>query len=230
MTIPSLTFENVPDSEFLDEKAEQFEKEQDEIVKKAKLNLSGIPSEYQKGFSDYITDTPERQKLLSVIQNCFRTWKEGKPVTVCLLGDCGIGKTKLANAFLVESLNETRTIHDIKCHYSIRYKLLDDIRGEYEKAKSFTSSRTQDKVIDEYSGIDLLVLDEIGLGENIELQKTIFYKLINERDLKKKTTIVISNYSFQEFALFCGRPTMDRLKNTAVFPKTENIESFRGKR
>ncbi|MCQ2598452.1 MAG: ATP-binding protein [Treponema sp.] len=211
-----------------EESAKAYDMEQDKMQRQNKIRLSEIPSEYQKGFNDYQTDSEERKHLLQVVQNCFVSWTQGKPVTVCLLGDCGIGKTKLGNAFLMESLNYTKKVFDIPVHYSIRYKLLDDIRIEYEKAKSFTEKKNQNQILSEYSDIDLLVIDEIGIGENQELQKTLIYKLMNERDLKKKTTIICSNFTFKEFSTFCGRPTMDRFKNTAIFPKTENIKSFRG--
>lgn len=215
-------------SQISDELSAEHDRQEDLIQRQNKIRISGIPTAYQKGFSDYQTDTEEQKHLLSVIQNCFKTWTSGKPVTICLLGDCGIGKTKLANAFLMESLNYTKTIYDIPVHYSIRYKLLDDIRIEYDKAKSFSEKKNQNQIISEYTDIDLLVLDEIGIGENVELQKTLVYKLMNERDLKRKTTILISNFTFKEFSQFCGRPTMDRFKNTAVFPNTENMKSFRG--
>ena len=127
-------------------------------------------------------------------------------------------------------MNYQKSVYGLTDHYSIRYKLLDDIRIEYEKARSFTEKKNQNQIISEYAEIDLMVIDEIGIGENLELQKTLIYKLMNERDLKKKTTIICSNFNFKEFSQFCGRPTMDRFKNTAIFPKTENIKSFRGQK
>lgn len=227
-------FQNVQVSEVFqlhgvsDEIATEYDRQQEQIAIQNKIKRSEIPLVFQKGFTDFVVDTVERQNLLNAMRNAFRTWTDKKPVTVCLLGDCGIGKTKLSNAFLMESLNYTKSVYDIPVHYSIRYKLMDDIVSEYEKAKSFTEKQTQEGVIEEYSDIDLLVLDEIGDGEKLDVQKLVLFKLLNRRNLKRKTQFLNSNFTFTEFAQFCGRKTMDRLKDTAIFPNTSGIKSFRG--
>lgn len=212
-----------------EERAAAWEAEHDKIEIQNKLKLSNIPDEYRCGFDSYICSTVEENRLLQEVKRAFDIWVKTKFITVVLLGDNGIGKTKLANAFLYETLKYTYELHGLKCHYSIRYVLMDEIRERYEAARSYSGKQNQSGVIAEYGSIDILVIDEIGMGNNPKENSEILYRITNMRDLNKKTTLFCGNQNFNEFAQFLGRATMDRLRNSAVFPNTKNIKTHRGK-
>lgn len=233
------------DFKFLEEQV----KAQEERIKKLEqqqmmdriynaINHSSIPTGYVRGFSTYICDIPARKKFLEQVKNTFND----DFVTICLLGGYGVGKTHLACSYLTEAVYKKRkTINYAKDYglvgyddedirpWSVKYSLCDQICENYRAAQNFSSKTKPSDIINEFISCDIVCIDEIGRSINNKDEQEILYKIINERTLRKKTTILISNFNFSEFSNYIGGACTDRLKISGKFPDCSNIPSFRGK-
>lgn len=213
-----------------DEFAERFEKEQRQNKINQKI-VRCIPEGYtNKIFDSFICSNDIQVKILKQFKKFSEEIKQGNFISVCCLGSYGIGKTHLACAVMIDVIqNGIKEIYGFQCGMSASYTTSDKIRERWERAKRFDSNESQSDVIESFCNSDLLVIDEIGRSNNSEIEKEILYQITDMRDRKKKSSFYLSNLKFEEFAKLLGGATMDRLKNSAVFPSFDGLQSHRGK-
>lgn len=213
-----------------DEYAEKIEKEEKQKQKRNQL-IKSIPEGYlDKTFDTFLCDSEKQREVLEKFKSFSDYIKNGEFISVCCLGAYGIGKTHLACAVMNDIIqNGTKKIYGYDFGMSANYATSENIRERWEHAKRFDSKETQSEVIENYCDSDLLVIDEIGRSNNPETEKEILYQIIDLRDRRKKSSFYLSNLKFEEFAKLLGGATMDRLKNSAVFPSFEGLQSHRGK-
>lgn len=87
---------------------------------------------------------------------------------------------------------------------------------EYQSAANFSSKKTQKDVLEYYSGVPMLVIDESGRGIKSELEKEIINYIANERYANLLPFVIITNLGIKEYADFIGKPLVDRLNETCV--------------
>lgn len=233
-------FEHMKNNQEHAEAVLQWEKEQDFFDYHNKIKKI-VPEAYlDKTFDSFIADTPATEELKESVKNFTSKVLEGKFYSLVLLGSFGIGKTHLSNSAILEVMKHKKDIMTFfeengkqkvlvnKIRYSARYILADELIERYENARSFSVKESQTDVLEEFIDCDFLVVDEIGMSTKEELEKEIIYRITNGRDLKKKSFIYISNLNFQEFSKRLGGASMDRLKNSAIFPVCTGINSYRG--
>lgn len=202
-----------------------------------------IPAEYQRmTFDNYICSTEKERKFKATMQKAAEAVIQGKFITICLLGTYGIGKTHLAIAAMRQVLSNKKLyeykyedskgelhLDSERIFITANYALCDSIRERYEKAKDFKEDENQDDVIQAYSSKDLQIIDEIGRSDQPQREQNLIYKIMNQRDQREFSTILISNMNMTEFSRYVGAAVMDRLKNSAVFLDLNGLESHRGR-
>ena len=87
---------------------------------------------------------------------------------------------------------------------------------EYQSAANFASKRTQKEVLEHYSELPMLVIDECGRGIKSELEREVVNYIANERYANLLPMVIITNLSIEEYADFIGKPLIDRLNETCV--------------
>jgi DNA replication protein DnaC len=116
-----------------------------------------------------------------------------------LSGARGTGKTHLACAIvkkeILESENYTSDIDKMPLFISIPDLLLE-IRHSFKEG----SETDEQDIINKYSSIDLLVLDDLGIEKTSEWSIQTLYTIIDRRYRDMKRTIITSNLTLKEIA------------------------------
>ncbi len=196
------------DAEIKRQEAEQEKRERMERYRK-----SGVPERYFLESLDTYQVTNEMQKAAAqAIGEFLREIKSGAFRTLVLIGTAGTGKTHLACGTVRE--------------YGGKYATAPDIVEEIRRAKSFSADQTEKQIIDLYSHVKLLVVDEIGRGIAATDEKYMLYQIINARYNTRKPTVLISNFTKADFLKYIGVAAADRLVESGDIVEM-NGESFR---
>ena len=196
------------DEEIKRQEAEQEKRERIELYKK-----SGVPERYYNESLDTYQVTNEMQKTAAqAIGEFLREIKSGAFRTLVLIGTAGTGKTHLACGTVRE--------------YGGKYATAPDIVEEIRRAKSFSADQTEKQIIDNYSQVKLLVVDEIGRGIAATDEKYMLYQIINARYNTRKPTVLISNFTKADFLKYIGVAAADRLVESGDIVEM-NGESYR---
>ena len=196
------------DEEIKRQEAEQEKRERIELYKK-----SGVPERYYNESLDTYQVTNEMQKTAAqAIGEFLREIKCGAFRTLVLIGTAGTGKTHLACGTVRE--------------YGGKYAIAPDIVEEIRRANSFSADQTEKQIIDNYSQVKLLVVDEIGRGIAATDEKYMLYQIINARYNTRKPTVLISNFTKADFLKYIGVAAADRLVESGDIVEM-NGESYR---
>lgn len=157
--------------------------------------------------------------------NAFELVKSGKPVSILMLGESGIGKSYLACWMIYELLRTRKrdSAYDLPAYWSCDYVTGSTLSARYKNAESFGSHETRDRISYELTLADFLVVDEIGRKKTQWEQDAIFDIV----DSRQKSTVYISNLSLEDFANYVGAAVIDRLNPTKCLITTVGCESWR---
>lgn len=175
------------------------------------VNRSGIPDRFKnKSFGDFdasTTDQMRAKKICARYADEFQAVKK-KGVCMVLTGQPGTGKTHLAIAILSSILQSGSTGMFITVS-----EMLRTIRQTYSPA----SKRTEQEVFDDYIGVDLLVLDEVGvsIGDD-DKRRAIIFDVINGRYNQMRPCIILGNYNTDEMSEYLGVRVWDRLMESGA--------------
>lgn len=196
-------------------KAEESRRE----IEATLLKWSGIPERYHgASLRDWVTEDEKQahQKPKMV------AWAGGIEIpghsSMVWNGPAGTGKTHLACGMLQD-----------------RYKA--GLDGFYITAKGYTdrlknayrndSKESSTDVLERFSSVPILVIDEVGRQFEAKSEELYFFELVNERYNRRRPTLFLSNLSDEEFRVFAGIAVMDRLKEGGGRFLTFNWESRR---
>ena len=180
-----------------DEKIERMEAEQ-AAQDRQKAYERTVPERYwHEALETYTTETDEQRKGLAAAKRFAEAVKRHAFATLCMIGKCGTGKTHLACGIIHEAGGIYRTASEI----------VEELR----RAKSYDANQTEAQIIDYYSHVSLLVIDEIGRGINAQEEKYMLYVIINARYNTRKPTVLISNHTNVEFIEYMGTAATDRI-------------------
>lgn len=145
----------------------------------------------------------ETKKLYLKIFNWCKDIKNSKVKTMLLVGDTGVGKTYLTECICNEIINK-----NIVVNYYTSFALNDLF---YKYHTSFSENRVG--LLDGVMNCDVLIIDDFGSEPKIKTTEEYFYALINERSIKKLTTIISTNLSPMQIMDKYGERTFSRLNN-----------------
>jgi len=128
------------------------------------------------------------RKLVSELASC-RFIKEKK--NIILMGNPGVGKTHLANAFGIEALKLGHKA--IFTHAS----------GLVEKLYSSRGDGTYSNTLRIYTEADLLIIDELGFKKISQNNVDEFFEIIRTR-YEKGSIIITTNRSFEDWGQIFG--------------------------
>lgn len=131
--------------------------------------------------------TPENKKAFESAKKYaekFETYKE-KGIGLMMSGTKGTGKTHLAAAITIELINKGTPVI-----MNTMIGLLSKIKGAYDGE----IKETENSLIDLYSTVDLLVIDDLGKERPNEWVLEKLYTIINARYENLLPVIVTTNY------------------------------------
>jgi len=153
-----------------------------------------------KTFDDYICTNEGQTKAKN---DCMR-YVESFPTdkSLIMVGGVGTGKTLLASA-MIESLVDKH-----KCEI---VKLIEIVRC-LKATWSRDSETSEEKIIDWYTKLDLLIIDEVGSQFGSDTEKLFIFEIIDGRYQNMKPTIIISNLDINGVKDAIGERCVDRLR------------------
>ena len=120
-----------------------------------------------------------------------------------MVGGVGTGKTHLANSMVVELTDNGKVC--------VRANMIDIIR-RLKSTWSKDSEETEEDVIDLFVGVDLLIIDEVGIQFNSDTEKMFMFAIINGRYDDCLPTVIISNLDVDGVKEIIGDRCIDRLR------------------
>ncbi len=202
---------------------EQAERERREADYRAQLiQRIGIPRRFADATLASYRPTSERaEKVLAACRRYVETWPEryAKGSSLILSGDVGTGKTHLACAVA----KAIAAKHKARAAYMTVMQAVRRVRSTY----SPDARETEQEVFDRISGLDLLVLDEVGVQSGSNHEHTTLFEIINRRYENVLPTIVISNLGLKELSEAIGERLVDRLREQGAV-LTFTWDSYRG--
>ncbi|MDF2540821.1 MAG: hypothetical protein K0S47_539 [Herbinix sp.] len=158
----------------------------------AKENFNNFSFAYYS--DDYIDETlgssplSNMQKVVASCKTFIRHFDK-KRDNLLLLGNTGVGKTFLANCIAKELLDKGYTVIYLTAFHLFdileKYKFGKDEENAYQAANQFSY------ILD----CDLLIIDDLGTELNNTFTTSQLYLCINERLLRRKSTIISTNLS-----------------------------------
>lgn len=159
------------------------------------LREAGVPSKYLNSTFETFTGN------VKAIDEC----RKYNTKSLILSGVTGCGKTHLAVSVLRERLkNDLLGLIEREwaqnrghCLENSKFTTIPDLLLEIRS--SFNGGeKTEQEIIDYYSTINFLVLDDLGSEKTTEFSVTTLYIIIDRRDRELLPTVVTTNLSSQE--------------------------------
>lgn len=174
----------------------EYEKAQ--IVKKS-LESKGVYEGYSHcTLKNFIAN----EKIDAEVLDCLYKLKNDTSSTILFLGETGNGKTHLAIASVINIQNS---------FYTNSKKMLIDYRSVFQG-----DNGSERQKLDKYISFNLLVIDEIDRISATQAERDFLFLIIEERQARKKATILISNKTILELGEWIADSAlMRRLTDTA---------------
>ncbi|SET16916.1 ATP-binding protein [Thorsellia anophelis] len=167
------------------------------------LGRSGIQKLHSRcGFRNYQASTREQKDALAKALDFYKGFNDSKGGFV-FSGNVGTGKNHLATAIARGLIQQGKSVVIVTiAELAMRF------RSCYEKDSLIKES----ELLEDLVGLDLLILDEIGVQKqaNNDFEINLLNQLIDRRQLNLKPTGMLTNLNYQEMVKLLGNRIMDR--------------------
>lgn len=176
--------------------------------------LKQIPLRFRnKSFDDYLTDNDQQAMIKIIAKRYVETFAERKEAGTCIkmIGKPGTGKTFLSLLIFQGLVNAGYT-----AHYESSLNFIHDMQS-----KRIADHQKFDSDFRLLTEADLLVLDEVTESINkggipSEAEKAMLFRIIDQRYLNKRCTVVITNRDHDGLVERIGLQTVDRLSQDCI--------------
>jgi DNA replication protein DnaC len=162
---------------------------QGDLRKQQRLASASIPKRYAHctldTFREKSTVLKNAKRRVQELVDLWPNTPEGKGLL--LMGGCGVGKTHLAVAALVEIIQSGKPGRMIFSNFQ---DLIQEIQASFDPDTATTKAEIMRPILE----ADLLVLDELGSQKPTQFVQDILYYVINTRYNEERTTIFTTNY------------------------------------
>lgn len=168
-----------------------------------KISCGFSPRNAHVTFDDFKPESPEQEKAKKTAQSYAEHVADGGSGCLIMIGSVGTGKTMLATAIAAKMIEARR-----KCCIARLSEMMRDFKDSWRK----DSERSESQVMDYYSNVGLLVLDEIGVQFDSDTEKMYIFEVIDGRYQNMKPTVLISNLDLAGVKASIGERVYDRLR------------------
>lgn len=189
------------------------------------LGESQLSPRFQvKTFENYdVSGTPQKE---AIFYEC-KSFAEDFPVCqtwgtwFTFMGPCGTGKGHLSAAII-------KAVIQLHGATALFVKLHDLVR-EIKQSWGQDSEKTEDEILKVVRGVDLLVLDDIGMQFETKTERLILYSVLDYRYEYLKPTILTTNLNLLQLEKVIGERIVDRLHEGGNRILVFDWESYRRK-
>lgn len=171
-------------------------------------------------FENYEATTAKQKQVLSAARGFAEHFdavrESGSSLALC--GKPGCGKTHLACAIGNQVLEAGYTVI-----YTTVVELLRAIRDTWRR----NSEDSENRVIEKYRRVGLLILDEVGVSFGSESEKVQLFDVLDGRYRDMRPTVIISNLNGNELKKALGARLYDRLMHNGSDVVLFDWDSFR---
>ncbi|MEA1883281.1 MAG: ATP-binding protein [Thermotogota bacterium] len=175
-----------------------------ENSRKRRLSRAKIPETFVIETFPFDKQLKLNRKKVLTIYDSFDYMSKSQ--NIIWIGPTGTGKTGLATAFLMQTIDKG---------YNGRFILFPEL---IELLYKSVADHSESKVVKTFASYDCLVIDELGYVEVEPVQVGLFFTLMSKRH-KKKTTLITSNLGFAQWTSFLKN---DNLTAALIDRLTEN--------
>ncbi len=168
---------------------------------------------WERRLDNFIPEDEVTERALDLSKKYVRhrAWKIGS--NFVLLGGYGTGRTHLAAGIAIEAVNMGDTVAFITAP-SLK---IGDFKTVCEK-------------VQECSGVDLLVIDDLSNETENKMTTDKIFELINHRYEQGAGTIITSNLNLTDFDGTVGARIFSRLGERTAIMRLEGVSSYREKK
>ncbi len=197
--------------ECIRETSEALEKQEERGRKKAqaratselldKYSSSGVKARFAECTFEKYEKYDDRQE--AVVEGVRRFVENpGWYVGIVLIGKPGTGKNYLASAAAMEFIRQGKTVLMCTANAFLR-KIKDSYKGD---------GPSESKIISDFSKVDILILDEVGVIRGTENDLLCLTEMLSNRYDDMKPTVYMGNMSMEDFREVVGDRIYSRLR------------------
>lgn len=198
------------------ERRDIFEKRLLADKKQAGLNKRHIECR----FENYKTDTADKNTALIKSKSYLEAILSGSGSCLVMAGKVGTGKTHLAASMVNVMIEKGKGCKLVKMSELIR-----SIKSTWAR----NSEKSESDLIEYYSSVPLLIIDEIGIQFGSDTEKLLLSEVIDNRYQDVLPTVLISNLDTDGIKGCIGERSYDRLRQDGGKMIAFDWESERGK-
>jgi DNA replication protein DnaC len=172
------------------------------------IERAAVPRRFiGRTFDNFSATTPEQQRALDVARGYADTFEQRFKAGHGLVfsGMPGTGKSHLAAAILQVVLPRHTGLY-VTCMGLIRM-----VRNAWRR----DSAQSEQDVLNTLAGVDLLVIDEIGVQYGTDGEQTVLFEVLDQRYQDQVPTILLTNQDKDGFKGYVGERSFDRLTETS---------------
>jgi DNA replication protein DnaC len=188
------------------EAARLAERQEDQRRRLEAIGLRGWLREAT--FDTFIAESAKQRDVLSAARTFAAQVEPDARGGLWLIGPPGVGKSHLGAAIAQAVV--------VQRGFSARMLTPREIVRELRATWKRGAEEDEDEVMDRLGSVDLLVLDEIGIGFGSEAEATHLFEVIDRRSQLCRPTVVLSNLNLADLKAACGERVYDRLKHGAT--------------
>lgn len=183
---------------------------------------SRVPIRFKESrFDNFIAKNEAQQKAVDICRAYASNWQTVKErgMGLILSGKAGTGKTHLACSIAHEFIEQGGM-----AVFSTVAEMMRQIKSSFAK----DSDSTEQQMIDHFSGIQLLILDEVGMDYGTEFNKALIFEVLNKRYENVLPTILLTNLDTSALREYIGERLIDRMRSGGGKLISFTWDSYRG--
>ena len=172
----------------------------------ARHERSRIPLRFKtRRFDNYIVENDGQAKALSLCRSYADSWPKVIQSGAGLIfsGKAGAGKTHLACSIAYEVIERGG---------EVIFATVAEVMRQIKRSFAKDSDTTEQKEIDHFSGIPLLILDEVGMDYGTDFNKALIFEILNKRYENVLPTILLTNLDTPALVEYMGERLVDRMR------------------
>lgn len=167
---------------------------------------ANIPERFAAcSFENYQVVNQSAQKNLAMLKAYAKAWPQmlDAGTSLILTGRPGTGKNHLAVALAKNIIEQ----HQASVQLTSVMRIIRAVRRTWGKG----SELSEEEAIAHYTGVDLLIIDEIGVQYGSESEMIILFDILNTRYERMLPTVLISNLTLPQITQVISERLTDRM-------------------
>lgn len=201
-------------------RSESISRENQAMKMQRTFNRSGIRELHMNcSFDNYRVES-EGQRVALENARKYAAEFDGNISSFVFSGKPGTGKNHLAAAICNDLILRDKSVLIIT---------VADIMSSMKGTFSGDSDTTEERLLQNLSTVDLLVIDEIGMQNESRYEKVIINQIVDRRSSSKRPTGMLSNLDLNGMNNLLGERVMDRMRLGSGLWVIFNWDSYRSR-